>query len=143
MSDVTPNTPETPTKCPPNDNNRFQVLELIFAKLIKFGRSTSLVLMSCGQDECKFGRSTTRSASRSTPTHPKNNNCNASWDIYYGMYLTAILDSSRKGGNFFLFLNNYGSKQSVSIVEWCQMWPPTPLKHPQNALQMTTTDFKY
>ena len=33
-------------------------------------------------------------------------NCNASWDICYGMYLAAILDSSRKGGNFFLFLNN-------------------------------------
>ena len=31
---------------------------------------------------------------------------NASWDIYYGMYLAAILDSSRKGGNFFVFLNN-------------------------------------
>ena len=31
---------------------------------------------------------------------------NASWDIYYGMYLAAILDSSRKDGNFFLFLNN-------------------------------------
>ena len=31
---------------------------------------------------------------------------NASWDIYYGMYLAAILDSSRKGGNFLLFLNN-------------------------------------
>ena len=25
---------------------------------------------------------------------------NALWDIYYGMYLAAILDSSRKGGNF-------------------------------------------
>ena len=34
--------------------------------------------------------------------HPPN----ASWDIYYGMYLAAILDSSRKGGNFLLFLNN-------------------------------------
>ena len=31
---------------------------------------------------------------------------NASWDIYYGMYLAAILDSSRKGGNSLLFLNN-------------------------------------
>ena len=31
---------------------------------------------------------------------------NASWDIYYGMYLAAILDSSRKGGNFLFFLNN-------------------------------------
>ena len=46
---------------------------------------------------------------------------NASWDIYYGMYLAAILYSSRKGGNFLLFLNNYGSKQSVSIVQSCQM----------------------
>ena len=40
MSDVTPtedpwhpqNTPKTLPKYPPNDNNRFQVLELIFAK---------------------------------------------------------------------------------------------------------------
>ena len=42
-----------------------------------------------------------RSAGRTTP-----NKCNASWDISYGMYLAAILDSSTKGGNFFLFLNN-------------------------------------
>ena len=82
------------------------------------GRSTPLVLTSCGQDECKFGRSTFSSAGRSTP-QKNNKNCNASWDIYYGMYLAAILDSSRKGGNFFLFLNNKGGKQSVSIVEWC------------------------
>ena len=33
---------------------------------------------------------------------PKNNNCNASWYIYYGMYLAAILHSARKGGNVFL-----------------------------------------
>ena len=33
MSDVTPlNTPENSPKHPPNDNKRFQVLELIFAK---------------------------------------------------------------------------------------------------------------
>ena len=33
---------------------------------------------------------------------------NASWDIYYGMYLdsSAILDSSKKIENFLLFLNN-------------------------------------
>ena len=31
---------------------------------------------------------------------------NASWDIYYGMYLAAIFDSSRKGGIFLLFVNN-------------------------------------
>ena len=36
------------------------------------------------------------------PSYPQN----ASWDIYYGIDLTAILDSSRKGGNFFFFLNN-------------------------------------
>ena len=46
---------------------------------------------------------------------------NASWDIYYGMYLAASLDSSRKIENFLLFLNNYISKQSVSIVQLCQM----------------------
>ena len=34
--------------------------------------------------------------------HPPN----ASWDIYYGIDLVAILDSSRKGGNFLLYLNN-------------------------------------
>ena len=28
---------------------------------------------------------------------------NALWDIYYGMYLAAILDSSSKGGNIFYF----------------------------------------
>ena len=46
---------------------------------------------------------------------------NALWDIYYVMYLAAILDSSRKGGNFLLLLNNLSSKQSVSTVESCQM----------------------
>ena len=46
---------------------------------------------------------------------------NALWDIYYGMYLPAILDSSRKDGNFVLFLNNFSSKQSVSTVDSCQM----------------------
>ena len=40
------------------------------------------------------------------PTLADGNPPNASWDIYYGMYLAAILDSSRKGGNFLLFLNN-------------------------------------
>ena len=32
---------------------------------------------------------------------------NASWDIYYGIDLAAILDSSRKGGNFPSLLNNF------------------------------------
>ena len=57
-----------------------------------------------------------RSTGRSTPSPT-----NALWDIYYGMNLAAILDSSRKGGNFLLFLNNLSSKQSVSIVESYQM----------------------
>ena len=26
--------------------------------------------------------------------------CKTSWDVYYGMYLAAIVDSSKKGGNF-------------------------------------------
>ena len=56
-----------------------------------------------------------RSASRSTPQ------MHHGIYIYYGMYLAAMLDSYRKGGNFLLFLNNYGSKQSVSIVQLCQM----------------------
>ena len=57
------------------------------------------------------------------------------WDIYYGMYLAAILDSSRKGGNFLLFLNNLSSKQPVSIVESCQM------EHPFHMPQITPKDF--
>ena len=55
------------------------------------------------------------------PTVADGNLPNASWDIYYGMYLAAMLDSSRKGGNFLFFLNNEGSKQSVSIVQSCHM----------------------
>ena len=42
-----------------------------------------------------------RSPGRCT-LHPPN----ASWHIYDGMDLAAILDSLRKGGNFLLFLNN-------------------------------------
>ena len=30
----------------------------------------------------------------------------ASWDVYYGMYFTGIVDSSEKDGNLLLFLNN-------------------------------------
>ena len=52
--------------------------------------------------------------------------------IYHGMYLAAILDSSRKGGNFFLFLNNYGSTVSEHGRVMSDVTPPlTPLKHPQ------------
>ena len=69
-----------------------------------------------------------RSPGRCTPHTP-----NASWDIYYGIDLAAILDSSRKVGNFLLFLNNQGSKQSASIVQSCQMYPPQNIpKTPPN-----------
>ena len=64
-----------------------------------------------------------RSTGRSTPfplTHT-HTHTNALWDVYCGMYLAVILDSSRKGGNFLLFVNNLGSKQSASIVESCGM----------------------
>ena len=37
--------------------------------------------------------------------HPPDT-AKASRDVYYGMYVAAIVDSSRKGGNFLLFLNN-------------------------------------
>ena len=64
------------------------------------------VLASSGQ-EWQFHISTVRghigrSMGRSTPPLQ----CNASWDLYYGMYLAAIVDSSRKGGNLLSFLNN-------------------------------------
>ena len=55
---------------------------------------------------------------------------NGSWDIYYGIYLAAILDSSRKGGNFCLFLNNYVSKQSVSIYSHVRCNPLNTLNTP-------------
>ena len=72
------------------------------------------------------------SVSRSTPHHP-----NASWDIYYGMYLAAILDSSRKGGNFLFFwiIRVVNSQLKLySHVRWNHPWhpntPETPSKHP-------------
>ena len=62
------------------------------------GRSTSPLLTSCGQDELKFGRSTAQNKQQQFQY--------VMVYIYYGIYLAAILDSSRKGGNFILFLNN-------------------------------------
>ena len=49
--------------------------------------------------------------------HPPN----ASWDIYYGMYLADIVDSLRKGGNFLLFLNNYTDEPTLANGH-----PPVP-----------------
>ena len=56
-------------------------------------------MTSHGQDEFKFGRSTAQNKQQQFQYHH-------GIYIYYGMYLAAILDSSRKSGNFFLFLNN-------------------------------------
>ena len=65
-------------------------------------------VVSSGQ-EWQFHISTVRahigrSTGRHTPTPLLD--CKASWDVYYGMYFAAIVDSSRKGGNLLLFLNN-------------------------------------
>ena len=88
MSDVTPLTPpkhpQTPSKHPhmtiTNFNYENSYLPCVICNIV--------VKADLG-----------RSPGRCTPT-------NASWDIYYGIDLAAILDSSRKGGNFLLFLNN-------------------------------------
>ena len=64
-------------------------------------------------------------------------------DMYYGIDLAAILDSARKGGNFFLFLNNSGSKQSAlySHVRCNPLnIPQTPLKHPQMTIRDVNSD---
>ena len=67
-------------------------------------RCTPPVLTSSGQ----IWQIYPRSAGRCTPT-------NALWDIYYGMYLGAILDSSRKGGNFLLFLKNLWVNSQLAL----------------------------
>ena len=69
---------------------------------------------------------------------------NASWDIYYGMYLAAILYSTRKGGNFLLFLNNWVVNSQLTLyshVRYNPLKPPpkNTLKHPH----MTITNFNY
>ena len=93
----TPNIPKTPMKYPPHDNYKFQLWGLIFASVI-----CNIVV------KANLGTWTPQ-------TNPQTWQMNLLWfmetpkcisDIYYGMYLAAMLDSSRKGGNFFLFLNN-------------------------------------
>ena len=74
-----------------------------------------------------------RSAGRSTPK------CIMGyilWDVFGSHF------GFKKRWEFLLFLNNYGSKQSVSIVQSCQMkppWHPNTPKHPH----MTITNFNY
>ena len=86
-------------KYPLNVNNRFHVLELIFAKfnyviwMLEFILADLLadlppLLTSYGQDEFKFGRSTAQNKQQQFQY--------VMVYIYYGIYLAAILDSSRK-----------------------------------------------
>ena len=84
----------------------FLLLELILADQVADLHLPQAVVFS-GQ-EWQYEISTVRahidrSTGRYTP-HPLE--CKASWNVYYGMYLAAIVASSRKGGNLLLFLNN-------------------------------------
>ena len=83
---------------PPHDNYKFQLWRLIFARFHMSYCCESWSWQICWQ----------------IYPHPPN----ASWDVYYGMYLTATLDSSRKGRNFPLFLNNQS--------RWCLLWADGP-----------------
>ena len=67
-----------------------------------------------------------RSASRSTPHPPPN----ASWDIYYWIYLAAIWILEEKVGISFYFWIIRSVNSTVSIVVMCDVTPLTALKHP-------------
>ena len=63
---------------------------------------------------------------------------NASWDIYYGMYLAAMLDSSWKGGiSFYFWIIRVVNSQLALYSHvrcnprWYPNTPETPSKHPQ------------
>ena len=71
--------------------------------------------------------------------------------MHHGIYIMGCIWQpycilQEKVGISYVFLNNYGSKQSVSIVQSCQIYSPltsqTPMKHPQNTptwqLQIST-----
>ena len=91
MSDVTPlDNPLTPQNTPETPQNTPQMT------IINFNYEGSYLpgLIWNVVAKADLGRS----PGRSTPP-------NASWDILWD-YLAAILDSSRKGGNFLFFLNN-------------------------------------
>ena len=74
----TSNTPETPPKHP-----HMMITNFNYEGSYLPGLICNIVV------KADLGRSTSRSISHSP---------NASWDIYYGMHLAAILDSSRKVG---------------------------------------------
>ena len=111
MSDVTPLTPpdtyKTPLKIPQNTPH-MTITNFNYEGSYLPGVICNIVV------KADLGRSSGRSPPVLTSSGqewqladlPANLPPNASWDIYYGMYLAAILDSSRKGGNFLIFLNN-------------------------------------
>ena len=87
MSDVTPSTPPETPQTPLHDIYIFELWQLQSSTMIAHifpGVICNIVVKA----------------------HLAHLTTNASWNIYYGMYLAAILDSSKKGGNFLLFLNN-------------------------------------
>ena len=89
MSDVTPLTAATPRKHPPK-HPHMTITNFNYENSYVPGVICNIVV------KADLGRF----PGRCTPTP------NASWDIYYEMYLAAILDSARKGQNFLFFLNN-------------------------------------
>ena len=82
----------------------------------KFGRSTPTVLTSHGQDEFKFGRSAGRSTPQKTTTIAMHNGIYIMGCIWQPFWIL-----QEKVRISFCFWIIRGSKQSVSIVEWCQM----------------------
>ena len=101
---VTPNLADLPPRSASAYEWQFH-LSIVTAHIGRStGRSTSQEASSAQEWQLQISVVTAyigRSTGRCTPS-------NASWDIYYGMYLAAILDSSRKGGNFLLFLKKLG-----------------------------------
>ena len=70
---------------------------------------------------------------------------NASWDIYYGMYLAAILDSQEKVGiSCYFWIIRVVNSQYCRVMS--DVTPSTPPKHPessQNIPHMIIRNFNY
>ena len=72
------------------------ILHCYWHLVVKNGNFT--LLLTCSGQECQLADLLQDLLADLPP--------NASWDIYYGTCLAAILDSTRKGGNFLWFVNN-------------------------------------
>ena len=93
--------------------------------VVKNGNFTLLLRMA-------ISRCTARSASRSTPP-------NVPWDILWAVF-AAILDSSRKDGNFLLFVKIRVVNHQLALYSHVICNPSsTPQKHPH----MTITNVNY